>query len=370
MAKRAMIAMSGGVDSSAAALLVQKMGYECVGVTMKLFENEDVGEESGRPCCSLSDAADAARAAAALGMPHYVFDFSDEFRSEVIDRFVAAYIGGATPNPCIDCNDFLKFGELLERAQNMGFDKIATGHYAKIEFDEGKGRFLLRRPKDLEKDQTYFLYTLTQEQLSRTLFPLADLTKAEARELAAGASFPNAQKRESQDICFVRGGDYGAFLQEYMGAQDGEVSALKPGNFVDEEGNVLGRHEGVAHYTVGQRKGLGIALGRPIFVSEIRPKTNEVVLADESAVFRNEILVSDVNWIACEAKDAPKMAEVAIRYRAKPAAAELKVLESGDVRVHFDSPVRAPARGQAAVFYDGDVVIGGGRIGDAIRLPR
>ncbi|MDR1797254.1 MAG: tRNA 2-thiouridine(34) synthase MnmA [Clostridiales Family XIII bacterium] len=353
MKKKAMIAMSGGVDSSVAALLAQRAGYECVGVTMKLFANEDVGEDAGRPCCSLSDAGDAARAAAALGMPHYVFDFTEAFRREVIDRFCAAYAAGATPNPCIDCNDYLKFGLLLARARQMGFDKVVTGHYARIG-QEG-GRWRLSRAAYREKDQTYFLYTMTQGQLAHTLFPLAPLTKPQVRALAAEAGFVNAQKRESQDICFVRGGGYADFLE-------GRID-MEEGDFVDAQGHVLGRHKGVARYTIGQRKGLGIALGRPVFVAEIRPRENEVVLAGEEAVFRDAISLSDVNWISVAPPAAPIRAEVQVRYGAKPQAAEV-FAEAGGARaqVRFDEPVRAPAKGQAAVFYDGDMVLGGGRI--------
>ncbi|MDR1816133.1 MAG: tRNA 2-thiouridine(34) synthase MnmA [Clostridiales Family XIII bacterium] len=371
---KAMVAMSGGVDSSVAALLAQRAGYDCVGVTMKLFANEDVGEDAGRPCCSLADAGDAARAAVALGIPHYVFDFTEEFRRDVIGRFAAAYAGGATPNPCIDCNDYLKFGRLLARARQMGFDKLVTGHYARIIPVDDGARWGLARAAYREKDQTYFLYTMTQDQLAHTLFPLADLTKPEVRALAAEAGLPTAAKRESQDICFVRDGDYQAFLEQYFGTGTGgsdtfggtgNQNGLSPGNFVDADGCVLGRHGGIARYTIGQRKGLGVALGRPAYVAEIRPDTNEVVLVtDESAVFCDTIQVEDVNWIAFAAPPRePLRAQVQIRYAAPPVPATITAqARDGTVTVTFGAPVRAPARGQAAVFYDGDVCLGGGRI--------
>jgi len=379
-ARKALVAMSGGVDSSVAALLAQRAGYECVGVTLRLFDNGDVGETADRPCCSLADAQDAARAAAALGIPHYVFDFSEAFRREVMDRFADAYAAGATPNPCLDCNAYLKFGLLLDRARQMGFDKLVTGHYARISLapeSEG-GQLRLSRAAYREKDQTYFLYTLTQEQLAHTLFPLAGLTKPEVRALAAEAGLLTAEKRESQDICFVRGGDYAAFLEGYRGSSDAS-NGLSPGFFVDEAGRVLGRHDGIARYTIGQRRGLGVALGRPAFVTEIRAESNEVVLStEEASLLRDWIEVGGVNWIEGEQPAEPVRAGVQVRYRTAPVPAMVLFGKSGNkfrssftdgpgtlagsVQVRFDRPVRAPARGQAAVFYDGDTVLGGGWI--------
>ncbi|MDR3363409.1 MAG: tRNA 2-thiouridine(34) synthase MnmA [Clostridiales Family XIII bacterium] len=352
---KALIAMSGGVDSSVAALLPQRMGYDCVGATMKLFENEDIGERSDRPCCSLADASDAARVAAALSMPHYVFDFTEAFRVDVIDRFASSYEAGATPSPCIDCNTYLKFGRLFERARTMGFDKIVTGHYARI-CPGANGRYTLERAADLQKDQTYFLYTMTQELLAHTLFPLGPLHKRETRAIAAEAGFANAEKRESQDICFVASGDYAGFIEAYRGR------AFKPGNFVDTSGRALGRHGGIERYTIGQRKGLGIALGRPVFVKEIRPDANEVVLAEEAEVFASSIEIQGVNLIAAP-RPFPERAQIMIRYNARLVWAAVAPLPGGGLRAVFDEAVRAPAKGQAAVLYDGGRVIGGGRIG-------
>jgi tRNA-specific 2-thiouridylase len=353
---KALIAMSGGVDSSVAALLTVRAGCECVGVTMKLFANEDTGESADRPCCSLLGASDASHVCADLGIPHYVFDFAEEFRRDVIERFAASYERGETPNPCIDCNEFLKFGRLLDRARQMGFDKVVTGHYAVI-----KDGCRLLRAADTAKDQTYFLYSMTQEQLRHVDFPLGTLTKPEVRKIAAEAGFVTAKKAESQDICFVTKGGYADFIEGYRG------KAAVPGFFVDTEGHRLGEHRGITHYTIGQRKGLGIALGRPVFVREIRPETNEVVLTDEAEIFTDRIEVANINRIGTETRPLSRFpAEVAIRYGAVPApamvCAEPGEADTGRALIVFDTPVRAPAKGQAAVFYAGDEVLGGGRI--------
>ena len=352
---KALIAMSGGVDSSVAALLAMRMGYECVGVTMKLFTNEDANESDDRPCCSLSGAADAARVCNKLGISHYVFDFADDFREDVIERFVRSYERGETPNPCIDCNTFLKFGKLLDRAIDMGFDKVVTGHYAAIR--EEDGRYLLVRAADKNKDQTYFLYSMTQDQLKHIDFPLGDLTKAEVRDIATEAGFVNAKKAESQDICFVTDGKYSDFIDTYRG------DASPPGFFVDKEGRKLGEHRGITHYTIGQRKGLGIALGHPVFVKEICPGTNEIILSDAEDVFVDCIEITDINWIKSKPDVEKIRTNVAIRYGAKPSPAILypdHVLNKAVVE--FNKPVRAPSKGQAAVMYENDAVVGGGRI--------
>jgi tRNA-specific 2-thiouridylase len=376
---KALIAMSGGVDSSVAALLTMRAGYECVGVTMKLFANEDAGESPDRPCCSLSGAADAARVCAGLGIPHYVFDFTEEFRRDVIERFVSSYETGETPNPCIDCNEFLKFGKLLDRALQMGFDKVVTGHYAAIQApdapENGSGRYRLKRAADQAKDQTYFLYSMTQHQLAHVDFPLGTLTKPAVRSIASEAGFVTAHKAESQDICFVTKGGYADFIEGYRG------KASTPGYFVDADGQRLGKHHGITHYTVGQRKKLGIALGRPVFVKEIRPETNEVVLTEEAEVFTDHIAVAHGGEFRLA---GPVRADVAIRYGAAPTPASVYPARDAQATqaaqaapdasdapdaadqtrsdVVFDAPVRAPAKGQAAVFYQGDIVLGGGRI--------
>ena len=327
---RALIAMSGGVDSSAAALLAMRMGFECTGVTMTLF-----GFNEG-----------AERCAKTLGIEHQRVDFTDEFRACVIEPFVSSYEKGETPNPCVVCNKEIKFGILYDYAVSKGFDKLVTGHYARIE--EGR----LMRAADASKDQSYFLCGLTPEKLSRVLFPLGGLTKKEVRAIASEAGLPNADKSESQDICFIPEGGYAEFIEGWRG------EAPAAGNFVDTSGRVLGRHGGIERYTIGQRKGLGIALGHPVFVMEIRPGTGEIVLADEEEVYSSRIKISEVNLLS-EIKDR---AQVMIRYKSKPIWATIKSIDGGNLTAEFDEPVRAPAKGQAAVFYEGDYVIGGGII--------
>jgi len=329
---RALIAMSGGVDSSAAALLAIRMGYECTGVTMRLF----------------GDMPDAARAAETLGIEHRTVDFTDDFRERVVEPFVADYESGKTPNPCTTCNIRIKFGLLYEYMLAEGFDKLVTGHYARIE-----GSRLLRAAH-AKKDQSYFLYGIPKEKLGRILFPLGELTKEEVRALAAEAGLENAHDKESQDICFVPGGDHTEFIINYRGKPSAG------GSFVDTHGRVLGRHAGIERYTIGQRRGLGLAVGHPIFVKEIRPGTREVVLADEYELFVSHIMIGEVNLFA----EAPERAEVMIRYNATPARATITSGPGGSLIAGFDEPVRAPAKGQAAVLYDGDLVIGGGRIED------
>jgi len=351
---KALIAMSGGVDSSVAALLTVRAGYDCIGCTMKLFENGDANVSREKSCCSLSDVEDARSVAHRLGMPYYVFNFTEEFRQRVIGKFVASYRAGLTPNPCIDCNRYLKFGGLFERAKVLGCDAVVTGHYARIGQKDGK--YTLQKALDPEKDQSYVLYTMTQEQLQHTRFPLGELTKARTRELARENGFLNAEKPDSQDICFVPDGDYAAVIEKHTGEQ------AVPGNFVDRDGNVLGTHRGIIHYTVGQRRGLGVSLGDRAYVCAIDPKTNTVVLGTDADLFRREVRVREVNWIAGEPPAGEMRCAAKIRYRHREQPACLVPLGAEEALLVFDEKQRAPTPGQAAVFYDGDIVLGGGII--------
>ena len=346
--------MSGGVDSSVAAKLLCDEGYECIGCTMKLYDNCDAGLPRGRTCCSLDDVEDARSVAFSLGMRYYVFNFKDDFREKVIKKFASGYLRGQTPNPCIDCNRYMKFDKLFERATLLGCDKIATGHYARIEFDGEKYR--LKKALDKSKDQSYVLYMLTQEQLAHTLFPLGAMRKSETRAIAEAQGFGNARKRDSQDICFAPDGDYAAAI----GRLTGEKSV--PGAFVSTDGRVLGEHKGIIHYTVGQRRGLGISHGERLYVCRIDPERNEVVLGEEKDLYRSEAAVSDVHWIFGETPREPVRCAVKIRYRAREQAATVYPEKYGRGRIVFEAPQRTVTPGQAAVFYDGDTVLGGGTI--------
>lgn len=355
--KRALIAMSGGVDSSVAAALMCEEGYDCVGVMMKLFHNETVDIPKGHTCCSLDDSEDARRVAYRLGMPFYVFNFTDDFAGKVIDRFVAAYENGATPNPCIDCNRFMKFEKLYQRARALECDTIVTGHYARVEYNEASGRWLLKKGVNRAKDQSYVLYFLNQEQLAHTRFPLGTYEdKEEVRQMAEKYGFVNAAKHDSQDICFVVNGDYGDFMEQYTG------KTYPHGLFVDTDGKVLGEHKGIIRYTIGQRKGLGLALPAPMYVCRKDMKENKVILSSESGLYSRELLAEDFNWIAYEKPDRPVKVTAKTRYHAKEAAAEAAVLPDGTVRIVFEEPQRAITVGQAVVLYDEDVVVGGGTI--------
>ena len=354
---KALIAMSGGVDSSVAALLTIEKGLDCIGCTMKLYEAEDTDlpPEAGKTCCSLDDTEDARSVAFKLGMPFYAFNYKDEFREKVMEKFAASYERGETPNPCIDCNNYLKFGKLHERAKVLGCEYVVTGHYARIEKDSA-GRYLLKKALDDSKDQSYVLYGLTQEKLAHTMFPLGGLTKAEARKIAEAHGFVNANKPDSQDICFVPDGDYAKVVGKITGNEP------VPGDFVDKNGNVLGRHKGIINYTIGQRKGLGIAVGHPIFVCEICPEKNCVVLGENEDLMKREVLVSDFNWISGEAPEGPVRCAAKTRYRMKEQPATAYPLPDGGVKIIFDEPQRAITPGQSAVCYDGDIVLGGGEI--------
>lgn len=355
MSKKALIAMSGGVDSSVAAYIIKSQGYECMGATMKLFQNEDIGVSKEKSCCSLDDVEDARSVAYRLDMPYNVFNFSANFKENVIDRFIKAYETGYTPNPCIDCNRYLKFDKMYQRAKELEFDYIVTGHYARIEKDENTGRFLLKKAVDQNKDQSYVLYTLTQDQLAHTLFPLGEMTKSQVRKIAEEQCFLNAGKKESQDICFVPDGDYASFIEKTTG------KTYPCGNFVDTDGNVLGQHKGIIRYTIGQRKGLGLALPAPMYVKEKDMLNNTVILSYEDEIFSSSLTAGDFNWIAFEKPEKEFRCTVKTRYRAKEAPAAAYP-EGDKVKIVFDEPQRAVTKGQAAVLYNGDTVIGGGTI--------
>ena len=353
---KAIIAMSGGVDSSVAAYLMKEQGYDCIGTTMKLFRNDDIGITREHTCCSLDDVEDARSVARRLDIPYYVFNFSDRFRECVMDKFVAAYENGTTPNPCIDCNRYLKFEKLFQRARELSCEYVVTGHYARIEYDTESGRYLLKKAVDENKDQSYMLYTMTQEQLAHTLFPLGAMTKPEVRKIAEKNGFCNAHKHDSQDICFVTSGSYTDFIRQYTGRSYPE------GHFVDTKGNILGTHNGIINYTVGQRRNLGISFGKPVYVCKINADDNTVVLGDRQELYSKEADVTEFNWISGIAPDKKIRCKVKVRYRQQEQWAAAVPLENGNVRLVFDEAQRAVTPGQAAVLYDGDIVLGGGII--------
>ena len=354
MAKKALIAMSGGVDSSVAAYLMMKRGYDCTGVTLKLFDSGESAAE--KTCCSLDDTEDARSVCLKLGIPHYVYNFKDIFDEKVIGRFIDAYETGATPNPCIDCNRFIKFGKLFQRAEELGFDCVVTGHYASVEYSEKENRYLLKKAPDVTKDQSYVLYSLTQRQLAKTVFPLGEMTKGQVRALAEEMGFINARKHDSQDICFVPDGDYAGFIENYTG------KSYPEGDFVDEYGKVLGKHRGIIRYTVGQRKGLGLALPQPMYVKEKNLKENKVVLCPNSELFSRELIADELNLIAFDKIEQPLRVSARVRYNQKEQPATVYQLDGSTIRVVFDEPQRAISKGQAVVLYDGDCVLGGGTI--------
>lgn len=356
---KALIAMSGGVDSSVAALITKEQGYECVGCTMKLHRGEEPEAGVGRTCCSLSDTEDARLVALKIGIPYYVFNFTDDFEEKVIEPFVKAYESGMTPNPCIECNRHLKFDRLYERAKILGMDTVVTGHYARI--TEENGRFFLKKALDEKKDQSYVLYRLTEEQLKHTRFPLGEMMKEEIRSIAAENGFLNADKPDSQDICFIPDGDYASFLENYRGKKYPE------GPFV-KDGVEVGRHQGIVRYTVGQRKGLGIAFGEPVYVTELDPETNTVTLGSNADLYADTAAVEDVHWIAGEAPAETFDCLVKTRYHQKEVPCTVTVLEGGLAKIQLKTPVRAVTPGQAAVFYDGDTVLGGGVIVSPSRI--
>lgn len=354
--KTALIAMSGGVDSSVAALLMKQAGYDCIGITMKLFHNEEVGVCKEHTCCSLDDIQDARSVAERLEMPYYVMDFSEGFEQKIIGDFVACYEKGWTPNPCINCNRYMKFDKLFSRAKELGYEYVVTGHYARVEKNEETGRYELKKGLDSTKDQSYVLYTLNQDQLMHVQFPLGGMPKIKARELAEESGFVNARKHDSQDICFVVDGNYADFIENYTHKK------YEEGNFVDREGNVLGRHKGIIHYTIGQRKGLGLSLKRPMFVCELRTRTNEVVLTENEGLFSDTVRAKDINLISVDHIEGELRCKAKIRYRQEEQWCTATQLDGDCIQVVFDEPQRAVTKGQALVLYDGDVVVGGGTI--------
>jgi tRNA-specific 2-thiouridylase len=361
------VAMSGGVDSSTVAAMLRAAGYNVVGLTMQLWNQRRPAGREGMPesvqgrCCSLDDVYDARRVAETIGIPYYVVNHEDRFERDVVRPFVQEYLSGRTPIPCSLCNNHLKFDQLLMVAQQIGADAVATGHYARVEFDESSGRWLLKRPTDRSKDQTYFLFGLTQEQLGRTLFPLGGMTKPEVRELARKHGLALAEKPDSQEICFVPGGDYKKFLDAYL-AEQGDSLPDTAGELVTTDGRVIGEHSGIHNFTVGQRKGLGVATGSPLYVLQINGDKRQVIVGEQENLYSRTLLTKRTNLISIDNLSDPMRVAVKIRHRHEPAAATIEKTGPDETLVSFDQPQRAVTPGQAAVFYDGDVVVGGGWI--------
>ena len=364
------VAMSGGVDSSTVAAMMVRDGYSVIGLTMQLWNQRRLAGHAGMPesvqgrCCSIDDVYDARRVAETIGIPYYVVNHEERFERDVVRPFVEEYLAGRTPIPCSLCNNHLKFDQLLVVARQIGADRVATGHYAQVAFDDGSDRWLLKRPADRSKDQTYFLFGLTQEQLSRTLFPLGGMQKPEVRELARKHNLVIAEKPDSQEICFVPGGDYKSFLDAYL-AEQGGVRPETAGEMVTSDGTVIGEHGGVHNFTVGQRKGLGVATGSPLYVIQIKNDTRQVVVGNDQDLYSRTLRARRVNLISCAEIREPMRVMVKIRHKHQGSSATIQATGPGEVLVTFDEPQRAITPGQAAVFYDGNIVVGGGWIDNA-----
>ncbi|MCR1975820.1 tRNA 2-thiouridine(34) synthase MnmA [Clostridium sporogenes] len=354
MRKKVLVGMSGGVDSSVAAYLLKEQGYEVIGVTMQIWQDDEEFTEKEGGCCSLSAVADARRVANKIGIPFYVMNFKDAFKRNVIDYFVDEYMEGKTPNPCIACNKFIKFSSFLDKAMSMGIDYVATGHYAIIE--KQKDRYIIRKSEDDKKDQTYALYNLTQFQLERTLMPCGQYKKSQIREIAKDIGLRVHNKKDSEEICFIPDNDHGRYIKNRF------PNKVREGNFVDKQGNVLGKHKGIVYYTIGQRKGLGIAFGKPMYVVDINPFKNEVVLGSLEDLLNTELVAKDINYIPFDTLKEPMEVEAKIRYSQIPSKAIITPIDDGRVKVNFHEKQRAITKGQSVVFYKDDLLIGGGII--------
>ena len=353
MKKKVAVGMSGGVDSSVAAYLLKEQGYDVIGVTMQIWQDEDpLAQAENGGCCGLSAVDDARRVADRLGIPYYVLNFKREFKENVIDYFMDEYMHARTPNPCIACNRYVKWEALLNRAKELGCDYIATGHYARV-VQLDNGRYALKKSATDRKDQTYALYNLTQEQLAHTLMPVGEYEKEQIREIAAKIGLLIANKPDSQEICFIPDNDYAGYIERESG------KTFPKGNFVDLEGNILGTHKGIIHYTIGQRKGLGLSMGSPVFVVDIRPETNEVVIGSNLDTFHDSLYAGKVNLMSVDALEGERKVVAKIRYSHKGAPCRIKMVDEDTVLCKFEEPVRAITPGQAVVFYDGDIVLGG-----------